>query len=98
MAWRRGGRRGSYPGRGPFNHLPPWQRPGWLYGPGSCWWLYGGPVSTTGYPILPQNINTQDEMKLLTEQRKMFEDQIEVIKENMQKIENRLNQLSKEKK
>lgn len=45
--WQRGNRgrgrgrnQGAWPGRGPFSHLPPWQRPGWLYGPGSCWYLY----------------------------------------------------------
>ena len=44
--WQRGNRgrgrgqgrnQGQWPGNGPFSHLPPWQRPGWLYGPGSCW-------------------------------------------------------------
>ena len=44
----RGGGRGPYPGNGPFAHLPPWERPGWLYGPGSCW--------TLGYRNLPANI------------------------------------------
>lgn len=45
--WQRGNRgrgrgrnQGPWPGNGPFSHLPPWQRPGWLYGPGSCWYLY----------------------------------------------------------
>jgi len=38
--WRRGWI-GPWPGRGPFSHLPPWQRPGWLFGPGSCRWLFG---------------------------------------------------------
>ncbi|WP_297498466.1 hypothetical protein [Thermococcus sp.] len=23
-----------WPGRGPFSYLPPWQRPGWVYGRG----------------------------------------------------------------
>jgi len=39
--WRRSGSFGPWPGRGPFSHLPPWERPGWLYGPGACQWLYG---------------------------------------------------------
>jgi hypothetical protein len=45
--WQRGNRgrgqgrnQGQWPGNGPFSHLPPWQRPGWLYGRGSCWYLY----------------------------------------------------------
>ncbi|RLE50248.1 MAG: hypothetical protein DRJ31_02110 [Candidatus Methanomethylicota archaeon] len=34
---------GPWPGRGPFSYLPPWQRPGWLFGRGACWWLFGYP-------------------------------------------------------
>lgn len=52
--WRRSGRgrgrgrnQGSWPGQGPFSHLPPWQRPGWLYGPGSCWYFYQQASGTT---------------------------------------------------
>jgi len=43
--WRggRGGWMGPWPGRGPFSYLPPWQRPGWLFGRGACWWLFGYP-------------------------------------------------------
>jgi hypothetical protein len=39
----RWGWRGPWPGRGPFSYLPPWMRPGWVYGPGACWRLYGVP-------------------------------------------------------
>ena len=39
----RGGWVGPWPGRGPFSYLPPWQRPGWLFGRGACWWLFGWP-------------------------------------------------------
>ncbi|MGQ9788076.1 MAG: hypothetical protein ACUVQM_01990 [Candidatus Hadarchaeaceae archaeon] len=38
--WRRSGRLGYWPGRGPFSFLPPWERPGWLYGPWACWWFH----------------------------------------------------------
>ncbi|OYT39125.1 MAG: hypothetical protein B6U89_04695 [Desulfurococcales archaeon ex4484_58] len=41
--WRGGGWRGPWPGKGPFSYLPPWQRPGWIFGRGSCWWLMGWP-------------------------------------------------------
>ncbi len=60
--WRggrgRGGWVGPWPGRGPFSHLPPWQRPGWLFGRGSCWWLFGMPGWALrwgwyGYPWTP---------------------------------------------
>jgi len=45
MGWRGrgGGRGGQYPGRGPFSYLPPWQRPGWLFGYGrGVGYGYGG--------------------------------------------------------
>jgi hypothetical protein len=35
------GRRGRYPGNGPFRDLPPGQRPGWLYGYGRGYGYYG---------------------------------------------------------
>lgn len=31
---------GPWPGKGPFSYLPPWQRPGWIFGRGACRWLY----------------------------------------------------------
>ena len=55
----RSGTQGSWPGRGPFSHLPPWQRPGWLYGPGSCWYLFQqsqDPSSDTLPVTPPQSI------------------------------------------
>ena len=45
MGWRGrgGGRSGPWPGRGPFSYLPPWQRPGWLFGYGrGVGYGYGG--------------------------------------------------------
>ena len=41
--WGRGGWLGPWPGRGPFSYLPPWQRPGWVFGRGACWSLFGMP-------------------------------------------------------
>ncbi len=41
FGWRRGWS-GPWPGNGPFNYLPPWERPGWRYGPGSCWSIFPG--------------------------------------------------------
>lgn len=39
--WMGGWRWNPWPGRGPFSYLPPWQRPGWIFGRGACWWLSG---------------------------------------------------------
>lgn len=38
--WRERSCRAPWPGRGPFSHLPPWERQGWRYGQRVCWWLY----------------------------------------------------------
>jgi hypothetical protein len=62
MGWRGkgGGRNGRWPGRGPFSNLPPWQRPGWLYGYGRgfgyVYTKYGeySPYSCARFPLLPR--------------------------------------------
>ncbi|RLG78949.1 MAG: hypothetical protein DRO13_06600 [Thermoprotei archaeon] len=47
-AWR------IWPGRGPFSYLPPWQRPGWIFGRGYCRWLLGWPWRPYWYPpVIP---------------------------------------------
>ncbi|MEM3607554.1 MAG: hypothetical protein QW238_01640 [Candidatus Bathyarchaeia archaeon] len=60
MGWwyrRGGGRSGPWPGAGPFSHLPPWQRPGWLYGRWMQypWWVgYSGAPTQPAYNLPPQ--------------------------------------------
>lgn len=86
---RRGGGRGygRWPGNGPFSHLPPWERPGWLYGPGSCWTLgyrTTVPVDTTP---LPQDAT------LLRQQKEILESQLESLRQSLERIESRLREL-----
>ena len=69
MGWRGrgGGSGGRWPGRGPFSNLPPWQRPGWLFGYGRGLGYYGrglgyygrgygytSPYSCARFPWLPR--------------------------------------------
>jgi hypothetical protein len=61
MAWgwrgRGAGWTGPWPGRGPFSHLPPWQRPGWLYGLGRGYSGWPGaypPWVCARFPWLPR--------------------------------------------
>ncbi|MGQ9723406.1 MAG: hypothetical protein ACUVXA_19040 [Candidatus Jordarchaeum sp.] len=62
MGWgwigRHGGWAGPWPGRGPFSHLPPWQRPGWLFGFGRGfgrgWWWGANPYVCARFPWLPR--------------------------------------------
>jgi hypothetical protein len=54
------GRRGRYPGNGPFRDLPPWQRPGWIYGSGvgggygAAGGYAGDPSRCARFPWLPR--------------------------------------------
>ena len=88
MGWRGRGWASTWPGRGPYSGLPPWQRPGWLYGRGACWYLYES--RNTIPPIKPE-----DELTLLTEQKTMMEDQLKAMQETLKKIQERLNELKK---
>ncbi len=64
MGWRGRGWTGGWgwscpwPGRGPFSYLPPWMRPGWLYGFGRGWglrWWWGyNPWVCARFPWLPR--------------------------------------------
>ena len=49
-----GGRRGRYPGNGPFRDLPPWQRPGWVYGYGAGRGYSTDPTKCARFPWLPR--------------------------------------------
>lgn len=51
------GRRVGYPGNGPFRNLPPWQRPGWVYGYGRGYgrgYYTGDPTRCARFPSLPR--------------------------------------------
>ena len=95
MGWRG---RGRWPGYGPFSHLPPWERPGWLYGRGACWWLYPNLPSTRPrylpryYPPIP---TPQDEADLLGAQKTALEEEMKAIQEERARIEERLKELKK---
>jgi len=71
---------GPWPGRGPFRYLPPWERPGWLYGPGSCRWLFSrGFASSYTQPHSPS-----------------VDEQIDVLETYKKEIESELNEISRE--
>jgi hypothetical protein len=88
MGWRGRGQAGQWSGRGPCSNLPPWERPGWLYGRGTCWYMYG--PHQTMPPIKPE-----DEAALLAEQKTMIEEQLKATQERLKKVQDRLNELNK---
>lgn len=95
MAWRGRGGSGPWPGRGPFSHLPPWERPGWLYGRGACWWLSSPYARTYPYPSLAPTLKPEEEANILKEQRAFIEEQLKALQETVKKIEARLEELKK---
>ncbi|MFX1369323.1 MAG: hypothetical protein ACFFAY_12065 [Promethearchaeota archaeon] len=82
--------RGRWPGNGPFRNLPPWERPGWLYGPGSCW--------TLGYRIwspqdIPLGVTPDTERRILENQQEMLQQNLESIQNTLKTIQERLAKL-----
>lgn len=73
--WRR------YPGFGPWSHLPPWERPGWKFGRGWCWW-YLSPYSPYEVP----EISKEDEIRMLEEEAKFLEDRLNEIKRRLEEL------------
>ena len=88
MGWRGRGWADPWPGRGPFSNLPPWERPGWLYGRGACWYWHGP------YRTVPQ-IKPEDEAAMLAEQKIVIEEQLKSMQETLKKIQERLDDLKK---
>ncbi|NHJ14227.1 MAG: hypothetical protein EAX95_11155 [Candidatus Thorarchaeota archaeon] len=84
---------GMWPGNGPFRDLPPWERPGWLYGPGSCW--------TLGYrswppTSIPSNVTPDAERRILEQQREMLQQSLESIQDSLKTIQERLAKLEEQ--
>jgi len=71
---------GPWPGRGPFSHLPPWERPGWLHGQRACWWRY---AQRPTYPVEPSP----------TDETKALEAYIKDLKQELEGVEARIKQL-----
>jgi len=89
MGYERGNNNaGNWSGRGPYSNLPPWQRPGWVYGRGACHYLYGA-------PYYMQTTTPQDEATLLSQQKTVVEAQIKAMHETHEKIQARLKEINK---
>lgn len=84
--------RGQWPGNGPFRNLPPWERPGWLYGRGSCW--------SMGYQSRAvidnvQSIQTND-LQVLQSQKNLLENQLSNLQDRLTEIEKRLQEIQEQ--
>jgi len=103
MSWRGFGRSrgGPYSGRGPFSYLPPWQRPGWLYGRGACWWLFN-PYAQANIPqnldvVSPTSVPATPFAPMLTKEQEaaMLENQAKLLEQTLEQIRKRLEELKK---
>jgi hypothetical protein len=100
MSWNsrrgRGGWGGPWPGRGPFSYLPPWQRPGWQYGRGACWWLYNPYLNPSVTPYIPNpkdstqppitELPKEEEIQMLDEQIKALETHLDAIRQRLEEL------------
>jgi len=96
-AWGQWQGGGPWPGRGPFAYLPPWERPGWLLGPGACWRLLGVPgwlAQARGLlPGSPQAASPEEaEERLLEEYRRRLEEELRAVEERLREIRGRRGQ------
>lgn len=73
-----------WPGHGPFSHLPPWQRPGWLWR-GRCWWYWW--YWWWGIPPSGTFSSRDEEISYLTSIEKELRDQLKQIEERLRELE-----------
>lgn len=101
-------RRGRYPGNGPFRDLPPWQRPGRIYGYGvgsdrGNDYL-GDPSKCGRFPWLtrwwwsnPEQSGTvplPPRNPTSAEEKQFLEDQVKFLEEELSKMKKRINESS----
>lgn len=84
MGWRRRDTDGYWPGRGPFRYLPPWERPGWLYGPGSCRWLFSRGFAPSY--MLPRSPSVNEQIDVLETYKKDIESELEEITQEIERL------------
>jgi hypothetical protein len=104
MGWRRRAWTGPWPGRGPFSDLPPWQRPGWVYG-GRGWrsvdprvcarfpWLPRWWWADPAYAYQPPKTAPEDEVAALEDCKKQLGDEKASIEQEITEIETQIKEL-----
>ena len=106
MAWK--GRRFCWwPGQGPYSHLPPWQRPGRLYGYGAGYGrggYIGDPSKCARFPWLPRwwwtnpdyegVVPLPTQAQTATQEKEFLEDQVKFLEKELTAIQKRIDELS----
>ena len=100
----RHGRRNQYPGNGPFRDVPPYQRPGYLYGGGRGRGYTGtDPTKCARFPWLtrwwwtnPENISEGASTPIAPSSEKEFlENQLGYLAKEMEQVKSRLEDLGR---
>jgi hypothetical protein len=107
MGWRRREYYDQWPGRGPFSHLPPWQRPGRAYGgrgygrgwnvdPRVCGRFPGLPRwwwADPAYTYPPPAPTPQDELVALEDSKKELGEEKASVEQEINDIDARIKEL-----
>jgi hypothetical protein len=99
------GRRNRYPGNGPFSDLPPYQRPGFIYGGGRGYWGTD-PSQCARFPWLPrwwwaspdsENVpaGAVPTPQARSSEREFLETQLKYLNEEIEQIRKRLEDIGK---
>jgi hypothetical protein len=96
------GRRNRYPGNGPFRDLPPYQRPGYLYGGRGCGYIGTDSAKCARYPWLQRgwwaNLEDNPEGKTPTapsSEKEFLETQLGYLNTELEQINKRLEEIGK---
>ena len=87
--------RGRWPGRGPFSHLPPWQRPGWLMRMGWFYPPYPAPLAPSMMPPTQSPMPTQGPMppETLPENIEDLISYRDFLREELKRVEEKIKRL-----
>ena len=102
------GRRNRYPGNGPFSDLPPYQRPGFLYGGRGFGYWGSDPTKCAKFPWLPrwwwanpdpESIPDGSVMPIVpptqSSEKEFLETQLKYMSEEIEQIRKRLEEIGK---
>ena len=74
---------GFWPGRGPFSHLPPWERPGWWFGRWACWRHW---YPTAPFPYKAPSPTPKEELEALEAYKSELEEELKGVEARVREL------------